>query len=343
MSNDEKHKASPKGPSSRDEERRGPGPESEPTRPEPVLDAEDGLRGQGRQEEAAEMIRASFSEEEIPVPDKEGLLTEVFGQARSESEGESPDERLRDEAAELSHGVDTMLSLLGGDEQARPGEIEELLAVCRMIHASHAPPTLGTFRRRRVLEEAFGERGRRKESTEETTATSAESVERAHPVSGGKDDGEPSLISEPRLRNTWAWAATAVAAGLAAVVVTLAVRRSGDPAGERQPVDRDARRRIARLIPGPFPPDQSATRRAEILYSERLHAHRFRLLELAPPAGPSSAGRTVANLARSIGEASFEGRAERAEARWPLRESPAPRGRRKKPAMTPIRLAWRSF
>ena len=333
MSNDDKHKTPPKGSAPEDEERRGPGP----ARAEPVRHAEGELGELGRTEEAAQMIRASFCEEEIRVPDKEGLLAEVFSEARSESEGDSPDERLRDAATELSRGVDTMLSPLGGDEEARPGEMEELLAVCRMIHASHAPPALGTFKRRRVLQEAFGDRASRRTATDRPP-------QEGRPASADGEGVEPSLISEPRSRNIWAWAATAVAAGLAAVVVTLAVRRSGDPAVDRQPVDRDARRRIARLIPGPFPPDQSATRRAEILYSERLHAHRFRLLELAPSSSSSDRDRTVARLAGSMRRASSNISALRAEAGWWVEGSRARLGRRdEKRAVAPIQLAWRSF
>lgn len=223
--------------------------------------------------ETVTMLKASLSQTKIALPDKQNLLEDVFARAAEVKQHSSVQ---RDRAQALGDMVDALLDPTAQHSGKQPlAEIQELAMLCRMIHSAATTPALGYTTRRRLLETV----------TAQAAQPSLRVAARAQ-TAAAPPQAAPTPAASTRARNVWMWTATALAAGLAAMVVALAVHRFAPPSTEtpKQPslIRKTARQRIAHLVPGPFPPQQSATDRADLLYSDRLHAHRFQMIEWAP-------------------------------------------------------------
>lgn len=226
------------------------------------------------------MIKASLSEECPNLPDKNSFLKEVFEKANDKIPVETDDEEAR---KSLQLG-DTCDKMIGGHPVARSvgDEDETLISICRMIHSSFAEPRLGEIKKRAILKEVFSLR---------------KQIETSHekPQPPQKTPAEKSTLFGSLDTKAWLLGAAALAAGLAALVFTWSLRRFDDQSVHNgRPLNRKERsqKRIARMIPGPFPAEQTFTHRMELLYGERLQANREALIRV----NSKEAHRTISSL-----------------------------------------------
>lgn len=249
------------------DERKKNGPEVEPDGSESV-DVEENRTDRNLEEkEVTGMIKWALVEECPEVPDREGLLEEVFEAAKKPDGDVWVDDANADEikaASFLGDFCDTMICGYGG-EPAVSGEQRELVSVCRMIHSSFTESNLGEVRQRALFKSFFDATG--------AGAGVAGNRARAGRVS---DVGRKSVHT-----GGWAVGGLALAAGLAALVWTWSTRRFDDPASRGVlSKERTASRymQVAKMIPGPFPSDQTSTDRIDLLYGERLSVYRHDLI-----------------------------------------------------------------
>ena len=269
-----------------DEEKGGPSEErGRPVAEDGSLDPE--KEGWGEEDElsgeeaaAVAMLKWSLEEECPTLPDRDALLAEVFlaggrevpksmldqgSKVEVDAEAEADDEGLEEKARVLGEACDALLAGRRAERLADEG-LAELLASCVMIHSTGAEQRLGDLLQRRILREVFKREGREEIGREEVK----EQQDTAAPAVGGS-------------RTSWVLGVAALAAAIGAVVVAVGVRLWGPTQGVSPGASASvgqARRRVARMIPGPFPPEQSASDRVELLYGERLRAHRRYLLKI---------------------------------------------------------------
>ncbi len=245
------------------------------------VDVEENGDGGGFEEKAfAEMIKWSLQEKCPEVPDREGLLEEVFESHKSIVL--DYDEEETNSAGLLGDSCDSMICGQGAAPTTGRGEQDELLSVCRMIHSSFAESSLGEVRRRVLLKPLFDAYADRKNRREECEADvpSGSSIPSGSSVRSAVEEGGRTGRKSFHNR-AWAVGAVALAAGFAALLWTWNVRRFDDPARAGDVLEErieTPRLRVARMIPGPFPSDQTSTDRIDLLYSERLSTYRHGLV-----------------------------------------------------------------
>jgi hypothetical protein len=224
------------------------------------------------------MIKASLSEECPNLPDKCSLLKEVFEKADDKILVKTSDEETQttlqetlradsNNAVALGDACDRIIAghtVIPSVDEAD----ENLIQICRMIHSSFAEPRLGEIKKRAILKDVFSHRKQIKAAHEKPQGSQKPSA--------GKRTLFASLDTRARLLG-----AAALAAGLAALVFTWSLRRFDEPSLHKgSPINRTKRsqQRIARMIPRPFPAEQTFTHRMELLYKERLQANREDLI-----------------------------------------------------------------
>lgn len=243
---------------------------------EPVEPDEQGIEPEKEELEktaaAALMLGASMKEPPLKLDDAEALLSEVFA-SREEADLDIDAEKAEDRAKELGKLVDLVIS-----GQPLPREIDpsvrDLLMVCLAAHASINGRMLGEIPRRLLVDGALGSTARDEERPETGKETAGPS-----PASEG-----PAVVTLRRASRWAVWGGAVLAA--AAAVAIVVVFRPKTPASRSPALARHTRAqalkrrsiRLARLLPGPFPKDQTASDRIEVIYNDGIRAHRGRLL-----------------------------------------------------------------
>jgi hypothetical protein len=249
--------------------------------------AEPGTRDEELKElsAAARILKASAASVAPKLPDREGLLDDVFatmeGRVEAPADG-SPDpspatEEHEAQAEALGRLMDQMLSGQAPPPQAdldRP--LADLLQVCHMLHAAMHGSVLGASRRQSALDNAL-------DTFEQEPA---------------RVEAGPEPASARPAATGWWIGAAALAAGIAAVAITWNVVRTPPrtPTGPtRAEMLSQRAQRLRVLLPGPFPRHQTASHRIEVIYSDRMRAYRWNMIRSAGRTGRSR----LARLART--------------------------------------------
>jgi hypothetical protein len=210
------------------------------------------------------------------LPDRKGMLDEVFAQVEEKAPSDAEQQR----AETLGRLTDQVLEGRTVPKDAPlDGDLGDTIRTVRMIHAAMHGCVLATSAREQALDEAVDFAA---------PAAPASALSDVEPASGrGAGTG------------WWVGAAT-LAAGIAAVALVWNITRT--PPGPR-PLTRAeqvARRaqRLRVLLPGPFPRDQTASHRINVIYSDRMRAYRWQMIRRMRAPG-KTAGTRVARTMRT--------------------------------------------
>ena len=177
------------------------------------------------------------------------LLDELYGDNERAGEDRPADDLEQRRAAALAGGVERLLAGLGAAASPTDPEVGDLLQVSGLIHASTHAERLSPSRLNAILEEVL--RGE--------AATPQPAHRRRGQLAGGV-------------------LALAVAAKVGWLVVGVFLGPP-PPQPSRSPIPRQLTSRSTRdILPGPFPREQSASQRMDLIYHDRLAS--YRALEL---------------------------------------------------------------